>query len=230
MDSNFEADRVRAGLAPFCGVRQSVIEEARARELKWKKRHLRWFIADRLPGIPLETLTAIYAAAWASWQSVCGLTFEQSSDSSSHDISHLTRPIDGRSGTLAEAELPPGDDRRLRMWADIGERWHAASNLSPPTQQGLIDLLAVIAHEGGHSIGLSHTPRITGKALMDAFYSEQIRKPQSWDIEEAQRRYGPPVELPPPAVIPVPGKWPDKFEGVCELFGGVYTVRFEKTL
>lgn len=229
MDDREQQERVTQGLAPYCGVRQSVIEEARRRELKWSKTHLQWFIADRIPGIPLETLTAIYAAAWGGWQSVCGRTFEQVFDANRHDITHLTRPIDGRGGTLAEAELPPGGDRRLRMWIDVGDRWHASSDLSPPTQGDLTDLLAVVAHEGGHILGLSHEQsRIT--ALMDPFYNSANRKPQQWDIQQVQQRYGPPIVAPTPPVIPVPGDWPDKFEGVCKLFGENYTVRFEKTL
>lgn len=223
--------RVASGLAPFCGVRQSLIEEARRSELKWSKRELAWCIADRIPGIPVETLTAVYAAAWGAWAAVCDLRFQQVAESSRSDIVHLTRAIDGRSGTLAEAELPPGDDRRLRMWIDIGDRWHADSMLTPPTQGDLTDLLAVVSHEGGHNLGLSHEPSARVTALMDPFYNRAIRKPQAWDIEEVQRRYGrPSAANPPTGVIPVPKEWPDKFEGVCEIFGGVYKIRFDKAL
>lgn len=188
----------------FCGVRESLIEEARRKQFQWRtKRHLRYFIADRIPGIPMDAYRATLAAAFGVWPKVCGLTIEETAQQSLANIIVLTRPIDGNGGTLAEAELPPGDDRTLRMWLDLNERWHASVNLSGPTSAALIDLLAVAAHEAGHLIGLSHEQTRSVKALLDPFYDPAVRGPLEWDIEQAQRRYGPPVAQPPePTPIP----------------------------
>lgn len=178
----------------FCGISEPLIEEARRRQYKWNnKRRLKWFVADRIPGIPLDALTATYAQAFAAWQAVCGLTFAQTTRQSEADFIILTRSIDGRSGTLAEHELPNGSDRPIRGWFDLGESWHVGE--SRPTGSK-VDLLAVATHEFGHGIGLSHEGTRGIKALLDPYYDPAVRVPQEWDIEQAQSRYGPPVEEP----------------------------------
>ena len=218
-----------ASLAPetgfrFCGVRESLLEEARARQWAWnKKRRLKWYLADRLSGIPLDVLTAAYGEAYANWQRVCGLVFEQTTTSSNADIVILTRKIDGSGGTLAEHELPNGTDQQIRGWYDAGEKW---TTNSPPGNK--INLIAVACHETGHGIGLSHTS-IPGN-LLNPYYDPAVMTPQQWDIAEATARYGPPVEEPKPVVPPtIPGGSPDKFAGVIELPFGVYTATFVKT-
>ncbi|BBO31058.1 matrixin family metalloprotease [Lacipirellula parvula] len=209
----------------FCGVKESLLEEARRRQAAWRsKRRLRWYLADRLAGIPLNALTAAYAQAYANWQSVCGLVFEQTMTSSDADIVVLARRIDGSGGTLAEHELPMGDDRQLRGWYDVGESW---TTTSPPG--GKIDLVAVACHETGHGIGLSHTT-VPGN-LLNPYYDPAIRTPQQWDIAEARDRYGPPVEEPTPTAPSVPpGAILDQFSGLLEMPFGVYTATFTKTL
>jgi hypothetical protein len=200
-----EADSLahyKPGAHKFCGVRELVIEEARRRQAAWvNKRHLKWYLADRLPGVDLQALTGVYAQAWNAWQAVCGLTFSQTRSASQADLIILTRPIDGKGGTLAEHELPPGNDRPLRGWFDLGEQWHVG--LSPPPSSK-IDLLAVATHEFGHGLGLSHEPTRGVTALMDPFYNPSVRKPQAWDIAEVQRRYGKPIEPVPDEPDPVP--------------------------
>lgn len=209
----------------FCGVKESMLEEARRRQAAWnRKRRLRWYMADRLAGISLETLTAAYAQAYANWQSVCGLVFEQTFTSGDADVVILTRKIDGSGGTLAEHELPMGDDRQLRGWYDAGERW---TTESPPGDK--IDLIAVATHETGHGIGLSHTS-VPG-SLLNPYYDPALRTPQQWDISEAQARYGPPVEEPKPIPSPAtPDGSLDQFTGLIEVPFGVYTATFTKTV
>ncbi len=217
-----------ASLAPetgfrFCGVRESLLEEARRRTWQWnKKRRLKWYLADRLSGIPLDALTAAYAEAYANWQRVCGLVFEQTTTSSNADIVILTRKIDGSGGTLAEHELPNGTDQQIRGWYDAGERWATAK----PAGNKIL-LPAVACHETGHGIGLSHTS-VPGN-LLNAYYDPNLSTPQQWDIAEAVARYGPPVEEPKPVNPTTPGGAPDKFSGVIELPFGVYTASFVKT-
>jgi hypothetical protein len=212
----------------YCGVSEKLLEEARRRQAQWvNKRKLKWFVADRLPNLSLQVLTAAYAQAFGHWQAVCGLVFTQTPTSADADFLVLARRIDGASGTLAEHELPPGNDQQLRGWFDSGESW---TTDSPPPQRK-VDLVAVATHEFGHGIGLSHTNQPGN--LLNPFYDPQIRTPQEWDIAEAQSRYGPPVQAPPkptdPPVIP-PGTAPDEIKGVAELLGGIYTVTFQRRL
>ncbi len=208
----------------FCGVKESLLEEARARQWQWNnKRRLKWYLADRLAGIPLDVLVAAYGEAYANWQRVCGLVFEQTTTSSNADIVILSRKIDGAGGTLAEHELPNGSDKQIRGWYDAGEQW---TTNNPPGRK--INLIAVACHETGHGIGLSHTNK-SGN-LLNPFYDPAVMTPQSWDIAEAVARYGTPVEEPKPTVPPTtPGGWPDKFTGIVELPGGVYTQTFVRT-
>ncbi|MEO2046463.1 MAG: matrixin family metalloprotease [Pirellulales bacterium] len=178
----------------FCGVCNKTLElhgkRRRGQIAKWNKTHLLWFIADRLPGISIETLTAAYKEAFASWQAIAGVTFQQTASQSNADIVLLSRPIDQESGVLAEAELPVGDDRQLRMWLDTAESWDQDGNVL----QSEIDLVAVIAHEAGHILGIGH---ISEGNLLAPYYDPSIRNPQQGDIAEGLKRYGPPVLVPP---------------------------------
>mgnify|MGYP002623161261 CR=1 FL=1 len=184
----------------FCGVTEQQLAFWRRRSAlsKWQRTHLRWYIADRLPGVSADQLQRAYKAAFDSWQAVCGLVFEQTKNYNAADFIILTRQIDGANGTLAEHQLPPGDDRPLRGWFDVGERWDA----EPPLERGKIDLVAVACHEFGHGIGLDHT-NVPG-SLLNPYYDPAIRTPQADDIKEAQRRYGPPIAQPEPDPEPPP--------------------------
>lgn len=185
----------------FCGCSEQMLEEfGRRRQIsKWGKTHLRWFVADRLPGLGKMEMLKAYEQSFAAWQSVCGLTFEQTNQHNLADFIIQTRSIDGQSGTLAEHQLPPGNDMPLRGWFDLGEVWTTAT----PPETGRIDLVAVATHEFGHGIGISHI-KAPGN-LMNPVYDPSIRTPQQGDIDEALRRYGPPKEAPEPDPEPVPG-------------------------
>lgn len=203
----------------FCGVTERQIAEARRRRaglLKWNKTDLKWFIADRLPGLSVNDLTAAYAEAFAGWQAVCGLEFSQTLNHRDADFLILSRAIDGANGTLAEHQLPPGDDRTLRGWFDVGEKF----DIGPPIPRGYVDLVAVACHEFGHGIGIDHL-RPDGN-LMNPFYNPAIRRPQRDDIAEAVRRYGPPITDPaapvPPDPAPPAG---DALKLTIETAGGV---------
>ncbi|MEO2047861.1 MAG: matrixin family metalloprotease [Pirellulales bacterium] len=179
----------------YCGCHERMLEQfgrRRGNQLsKWEgKTHLKWWIGDRLPGLSLAELTAAYCQAFANWQAVCGLTFQQTASQADADFFVLTRPIDHEGSVLAEHELPNGDNRPLRGWFDVNERWDDDGNVLPNE----IDLVAVACHEFGHGIGLGH---IADGNLLAPYYDPDIRKPQESDIAEAQRRYGPPVLVPP---------------------------------
>lgn len=188
-----------------CGVTAQQIALAQRGISQWaNKRRLKWYVADRLRGLSLETMTAAYHQAFGSWQAVCGLVFEQTFEQPLADFVVLTRRIDGASGVLAEHELPNGNDRPIRGWFDIDEQWVVS-----PTPGRSIDLVAVATHEFGHGIGLGHEETRRTTALLDPIYDPRIRVPQEWDIAQAQMRYGLPVEeptpIPPPSLPPTPG-------------------------
>ena len=185
-------------LPSFCGCTEEQLAIGRRRGFvsKWNDRNLKWYIADRLPGVSIDQLQRAYKAAFDAWQAVCGLTFTQTKNYNAADFIIQTRPIDGVNGTLAEHELPPGDDRPLRGWFDIGEHWDAELPLGP----GQVDLVAVATHEFGHGIGLDHTN--VPRSLLNPYYDPSIRTPQEADIREAQRRYGPPILQPEPEPAP----------------------------
>jgi hypothetical protein len=90
------------------------------------------------------------------------------------------------------------------------------------------DLLAVVSHEAGHILGLSHEETRTVIALMDPFYNPNVRKPLAWDIQQVHIRYGPPITQPEPPEVP--GELPPSFAGSCELMGRTYRVEFTKQL
>lgn len=204
-------------LIRVCGVSENLAAEAARRQSQWvNKRRLKWFVAGRLTGLTVEALTAAYAQAFAAWQAVCGLVFEQTFSQAAADFVVLTRRIDGRNGVLAEHQLPPGNDQQLRGWFDLGENWTVED---PPG--GRIYLPAVACHEFGHGIGLGHEQSRSVRALMDPTYNPAVHVPQDWDIAQAVARYGGPVEEP---VEPVPGEIPAEFEGMLAILGSQYKV------
>lgn len=132
------------------------------------------------------------------WEEVCGIRFEEFDDPSADITMFANLPNPGPGGTLADSELPCGPDRPLKQRYDRDERWGIFNNDDPSR----IDLTRVICHEVGHAIGIFH---IGSGNLLAPTYSEII-KPQTGDIAEAQRRYGPPRVGPdPPPLNPGTG-------------------------
>jgi len=182
----------------YCGVPESFFRRGSAMR-RWGKRHLLWMIVDYIPTIEKVVQTSIYASAFREWSNVCGLTFEQTTQDVLADFLILTKPIDGAGGTLAQHELPYGNDVQLRGWFDVGDKW----TVSGPISQAAIDLKAVATHEFGHGIGLGHLK--TPGSLMNPIYDPAIRSPQDADIEEAVLRYGDAIEpRPDPPSVPSP--------------------------
>lgn len=172
----------------FCGISDQLLVGAAIGQRKWSKTELYWCVVDYIPTVDNELQEAVYRDAFRAWQRVCGLIFEQTRDPENADFLILTRNIDGANGTLAEHQLPYGNDAPLRGWFDIGDNWQK------------IDLLAVATHEFGHGIGLPHIRRAGN--LMNPYYNPAIREPQADDISEARDRYGEPIAPVPPKPTP----------------------------
>lgn len=195
---HLDAVTVRSLALPrFCGVPDR-IEEAGALA-RWNKKRLTWRVAGALPPLTAEQLRSAYREAWSYWSAVCGIEAVESVTPAATDVTHGTGAIDGAMGTLAWSELPNGSDRPLQQKYDTGEPWVVAE--SPGASQ--IDLVRVAAHEVGHALGLNHFAPGSGN-LLDPTYSRTIRRPQRGDVEEAQKRYGPPLATPVPPPTPVP--------------------------
>lgn len=163
---------------------------------RWGKRKLLWCVTASLPGLNDDQWQAALREAWGYWQAVCGLTFEPTDTARMADVLHGVGAIDGGGKTLAWSELPNGADTRLQQKYDSGERWAYGA-----VAGNQIDIVAVATHELGHALGLGHD-NAGGKALMDPYYSPQIRKPQPRDVARIQSLYGKP--LTPPVPTPAP--------------------------
>lgn len=173
----------------FCNVPLAVAGDRGAGLCQWPMGHnLTWCVIETIPGFTIEELAAVCADAWKSWDGVCGITITRVTNPATANILIGTRRIDGPMGVLAEAELPCGNIRpnsQLRVWIDNSDRFVRAAN--PPA--GKIDLLRVIRHEFGHSLGIGHNANGVTDSLMDPTVSHIVEL-QSWDIEQAVLRYG----------------------------------------
>lgn len=165
---------------------------------KWQK-GLTFRIAGDLPGIARTAFSSMTAAALKLWTDVCGLP-EFREVTSGGNIVVTTGQIDGKSGTLAWSMLPPADPAEQRY--DTAEPWGKG-----------IDLIAVLAHEIGHALGLQHAPQ-NAKALMAPYYSDAILSPQPHDVARIRALYGDPE----PTAVPEPPR-PGGSNLVLKLYG-----------
>lgn len=173
----------------FCNLPMALAGERGAGLYQWPMgTRLTWTVVQTIPGFSQSELTDVCREAWKAWDDICGITIDWTADPSRANILIGCRPIDGQYGVLAEAELPVGNvnpSTQLRVWIDNTDKFVAAEN--PPS--GRIDLLRVIRHEFGHSLGIGHNQDGVTNSLMDPTVSN-IRTLQSWDIEQAVLRYG----------------------------------------
>jgi hypothetical protein len=177
----------------FCGTAEAVADVISP----WRKQLLVWQIAGNLPGLSRDDFRSAAAQAFASWQSVCGLTFKEAGLNETPDILMTAGRIDRQGGVLAWSELPDGSDRQLLQKYDTSEAYVIA--IRPPTSK--IDLVAVCCHEIGHALGLDHAAN-GSPDLMAPIYDPGRRTPQTGDIQRIQGLY--PVRTTPPP--PVPGE------------------------
>lgn len=186
---------------------------------QWPDPDLPYAFESLPPGVSLEQ--AVAAAEWAygrkgGWASICGLQPRYTENARQARVLIGSRRIDGPGGVLADCYLPQPGTRQVKMQFDVGDAWEAAL---PSAMMELVDAAAelmpvalavnsravlyalVLEHEGGHSIGLGHAPQNSPNVMAPAYNRNQLRF-GSWDIAEAQRRYGKPVAVPSPPVTP----------------------------
>lgn len=136
----------------------------------------------------------------------CDRQFEYTSNPRLANILYTVQRLDGRSGVLADMQIPVGNvtpDTQLVGRFDDAEGYTTSSNPG----QGEIGIYPVGLHETEHAMGLGHKPsNIAAPALIAPVYNPLIRNLQATDIAELQRRYGKPtVNMPPPPTEPISG-------------------------
>ena len=189
-----------------CGLPDMMLDASCA----WPHRKVTYLPRLQLPGITNEDMLRAFDQACQQWNAVCGIQLTRVGGKPANIVADSgTGPgvnLDGRGGTLAWSYLPCGQSANgsLRQMYDTGESWSFQM------------LVAVVCHEVGHAIGLSH---LSAGNLLAPYYSAEITKPQAGDISEAVKRYGAPQ---PSAPTPVPGAAPS-----VEVFVEIGGVRYK---
>lgn len=170
----------------FCGVPSEFSGSAQGRLCKWPDGHvISVGLRQYVPGLSRDAQNLVHLAAWKAWRSVadCKYIFVGTDEFANIDI--FATDLGGPLGVLASALLPCGGvSSTTALWQryDTSELWSEVV----PVPAGKIDLLAVVVHETGHSLGLPHGP--VGN-IMAASYTGS-RELGEWDAAEARRRYG----------------------------------------
>ncbi|PIA40359.1 hypothetical protein AQUCO_02500211v1 [Aquilegia coerulea] len=141
-----------------------------------------------------DTVKAVFTRAFLRWQDVTPLTFRETQNYNTADITigffsgnHGDgEPFDGILGTLAHAFSPP--DGRLHL--DDAENWVIEGDVSTSSSNAAIDLESVAVHEIGHLLGLGHSS--VPEAIMYPTISTGLKKVElaSDDVDGIQVLYG----------------------------------------
>lgn len=247
---HLDNDTLNMMYRPRCGVVDVFADDVRRMvlEAKWRKGSLSYFIDAYVTGLSQSDQDDLLKVAWQQWQDVCGIRLQRVASKTTADIVISTgkgraQGMDGPSGTLAWAQLPPGNDQQLLMRFDIDETWTnnqiqlmkmhndaamtgAIAWAELPATRG-IQYLNVACHEFGHLLGLDHS-RIAS-ALMAPYYAVGISKPQSNDdIPRIQALYGPAVTPMPPLPPINPSRVKARIDidieaGTGKILGGKFT-------
>ncbi|GLJ20534.1 hypothetical protein SUGI_0373610 [Cryptomeria japonica] len=158
------------------------------------RRHLTYaFDPDNeVTEITQTEMQTVFASAFQRWAAVIPLTFTETDDFSSADItigffygSHGDgNPFDGVGGVLGHSFAP--EDGRLHL--DGAESWTV--NLESNSPMTAIDLESVATHEIGHILGLGHSS-IQEAIMYPSIPAQTIKVDlQNDDVEGVQGLYG----------------------------------------
>lgn len=164
---------------------------------KWPMLDVTWTIVGNLPTLTAEGYKSASELAWSYWMEVCGIRLHWVEQAARANIL-MGIQTGTPGGVLADSELPfPGisPQHQLRQRYDTAEDYVVSEN--PPNNK--VDVVRIIAHEGGHALGSGH---ISMGNLLAPTYSSQIRKPRAGDIAEMVARYGLPGPVTPPPPPP----------------------------
>lgn len=184
-----DLDTLEVMKKPRCGVPDVQRYAFTPGNPKWKRNNLTYRILNYTPKMRRADVDEAIRKALSVWSNVTPLTFQKVEDevadimiSFAYRDHHDNSPFDGPNGQLAHA-FQPGEGLGGDVHMDEEEAW---------TKDGRgYNLFIVLAHELGHSLGLSHSN--DPGALMYPTYSytdpSEFRLPQD-DIDGIQAIYG----------------------------------------
>lgn len=187
---------------PRCGCRDAALLQTAAALVRWATGELTWYVDHFVNGLEEAAQEEVFAAGWASWEQVAGVTLERVERKRDANLvisagRGRRSGFDGPGNVLAWAFLPESDEHtaQLEMRFDLAELWRLEGD-----RAGIL-LVNVAAHEFGHLLGLDHSAE--RGALMAPFYNPEVGRPQANDdIPRIQQLYGAPLRpTEPPAVV-----------------------------
>ncbi|CAJ0589280.1 unnamed protein product [Cylicocyclus nassatus] len=187
---------------PRCGVTDVLAISSGGAAFKWRKNRLTYSIENFSSDLPRDDVRKAIREGYEMWAAVTPLEFEEIPAGSGADIKvrfgtgnhNDPWPFDGKGGVLAHATMPENG----ALHFDDDENW-TYMDAKKIASGDYTDLLAVAIHEGGHTLGLSHSRDET--SIMAPFYHETVdsrgnyKKPtlKSDDISSIQDIYGKPT-------------------------------------
>lgn len=135
----------------------------------------KFYVRSCPPQFTVPQFVAACVEAFGRWSAVCDLVFTPTDDPAACQFRIFSHKFDGPSGVLADCQLPSPGLSPQDMRIDPTERWVASDNPAA----GTINLYAVLCHEMGHGIGLTHLPSNPPPDLLEPTYRADVNRPQA---------------------------------------------------